>query len=79
MIVENVLYLFFVGVLIVAVYTIIWPDRTVAFRKRMGWHNESQLTGGIFYATPARARFMGCLLTVILTPVIVLKIVDLLR
>ena len=78
-IVEELLYLVCLGILIGAVYTIIWPERTVAFRKRMGWHGESLLNGSVFYASPARARFMGCLLTIILAPAIVMKILDLLR
>jgi hypothetical protein len=78
-IVEELLYLVCLGILIGAVYTIVWPERTVAFRKRMGWHGESLLTGSVFYATPVRARLMGCLLTIILAAAIVMKILDLLR
>ena len=76
---EHLVYLAFLVILIGAVYTIVWPERTITFRKRMGWHGESLLTGSVFYATPTRARVMGCLLTIILAPAIVMKIVDLLR
>lgn len=40
------------------------PDRVIAFRRSRGWGN-GLWSGGWFYATPARTRIMGAIVTLV--------------
>lgn len=52
----------FSAILIVGVWTFVWPAHVIAYRERKGWNDW---TGRMLYGTPLRARVTGVFLLVV--------------
>ena len=65
---ELINFVVFSAILIVGVWTFIWPAQVIAYRERKGWNDW---TGRKLYGTPLRARVTGIfLLAVVLAEIV---------